>query len=269
MRWTAGYLLLAMLLLGSGLRAEGITRYARFSHGGEIQNGILEGATIHVISGSPFGKYRRTGRTLALDAVKLVAPTQPSKVLAVALNFQSHAGSSGAARPELFAKLPSALTGHESAIVLPPGADNLHYEGELVVVIGKRAKNVSETEAANYVFAVSAGNWQFSDLQWLRAKASDSFAPVGPIMVRGLDYRDLLITTRLNGEVRQSESSRHLIHGVDAIVSFASRFITLEAGDLIFCGTPGRTRSMQPGDVIEVEIEGVGVLRNRVVAGSP
>ena len=131
---------------------------------------------------------------------------------------------------------------------------------------------VSVADAPAYVFGVTAGNdvsergWQASDLQWLRAKASDGFAPVGPAIATGLDYKDLLIETRLNGTVQQSESSKFLIHDVDEIVSFTSRYITLEPGDLIFRGTPGRTRPMKPGDVVEITIQGVGTLRNKVVA---
>ena len=125
-------------------------------------------------------------------------------------------------------------------------------------------------------FGVTAGNdvseraWQDSDLQWLRAKASDTFAPIGPAIVAGLDYDDLLVQTRVNGEVRQSERSSDLIFDIDTIVSYVSQYITLLPGDVIFTGTPGTTQAMQPGDVVEIEIEGVGVLRNTVVAdGEP
>jgi 2-keto-4-pentenoate hydratase/2-oxohepta-3-ene-1,7-dioic acid hydratase in catechol pathway len=126
--------------------------------------------------------------------------------------------------------------------------------------------------AADYVFGVTAGNdvserdWQRSDLQWLRAKASDAFAPIGPAIVSGLDHNDLLVQTRVNGEIRQSERSSDLIFDIETIVSYVSRYVTLMPGDVIFTGTPGSTRAMQPGDVVEVEVEGVGVLRNTVVA---
>ncbi len=159
--------------------------------------------------------------------------------------------------------------------MLPPDAYSVHYEGEMVIVIGKRAVNVTEDQAAGYVFGISAGNdvsardWQSSDLQWVRAKASDTFGPVGPVVARGLDYDDVLVETRVNGEVRQSERTSHLIHNVAKIVSFTSRYITLEPGDMIFTGTPGRTSRLEPGDVVEVTVEGVGTLRNRVVVGPP
>jgi 2-keto-4-pentenoate hydratase/2-oxohepta-3-ene-1,7-dioic acid hydratase in catechol pathway len=141
----------------------------------------------------------------------------------------------------------------------------------LVVVIGKRAKDVAVAGAAEYVFGVTAGNdvserdWQRDDLQWLRAKGSDTFGPVGPVIATGLDHNDLLVQTRVNGEVRQSERSSDLIFDIETIVSYVSRYVTLMPGDVIFTGTPGSTQAMSPGDVVEVEIEGVGVLRNTVV----
>ena len=267
------HIVCAIALIWSGVAAaqeNKVMRYVRAEHQGKVFYGLLEGDSVHALKGDLFAPPEKTGETVALSEVRLLPPTVPTKVLAVGLNFRSHAGDSGAARPELFAKLPSSLIGHDAAIVVPPGASNLHYEGELVVVIGKRAKNVSVADAPNYVFGVTAGNdvsersWQGSDLQWLRAKASDGFGPAGPAVARGLNYNDLMIETRLNGEVQQAESTKFLIHGVDKIVSFTSQYVTLEPGDLIFCGTPGRTRPMKAGDVVEVTIEGVGTLRNTV-----
>ena len=264
---------LTALWIGGAVAAENeVMRYVRVEHQGATFYGLLEGETIHRLAGGLFDPPERTGMSVALSDVTLLPPSEPTKVLAVGLNFRSHAGDSGAVHPELFAKLPSAMVGQDAPIHLPPGAGNPHYEGELVVVIGKRAKNVSVADAPAYVFGVTAGNdvsergWQTSDLQWLRAKASDGFAPVGPAIATGLDYKDLLIETRLNGTVQQSESTKFLIHNVDEMVSFTSRYITLEPGDLIFCGTPGRTRPMKPGDVVEITIQGVGTLRNKVVA---
>jgi 2-keto-4-pentenoate hydratase/2-oxohepta-3-ene-1,7-dioic acid hydratase in catechol pathway len=158
-------------------------------------------------------------------------------------------------------------------VVRPPDAKNLHYEGEMVVVIGREAKNVPLEEAGAYVFGVTAGNdvserdWQAADLQWFRAKGSDTFGPVGPVLVAGLDYNNLLLRTRVNGEIRQEARTQDLIFNVEEIVSYVSRYVTLYPGDIIFTGTPGATRAMEPGDVVEVELEGVGVLRNPVVQG--
>ncbi len=250
-----------------------VTRYVRYALEGRVSYGILEGEIIVELQGGLFESPRRTGRTMPLSTVRLLAPVEPSKVIAVGLNYRSHLGSRPPAEyPGLFAKYPTSIVGHEAHIVMPPDAENLHYEGELVVVIGKQASNVSAVDAHEYIFGVTAGNdvserdWQRADLQWLRAKASDTFGPLGPTVATGLDYNNLLVQTRLNGELRQSERSADLIFDVDEIVSYVSRYVTLMPGDVIFTGTPGTTAAMKPGDVVEVEVEGVGVLRNTVVA---
>ncbi len=261
-RVTGGVIaLLSVATVATG--QEGVTRYVRYAHEGMEAYGVLEGQTIHQLDGAPFDAPRRTGVAVPLVEVQLLAPCEPSKVIAVGLNYQSHLGErEPAAYPGLFAKYPTSIIGTGESIVMPPDASNLHYEGEMVIVIGRLAQRVSEAEALEYVFGVTAGNdvserdWQRSDLQWIRAKASDTFGPVGPVIARGLEYDDLLLTTRVNGEVRQQERT---------IVSYVSRYVTLEPGDLIFTGTPGSTRAMAVGDVIEVELEGVGVLRNTVV----
>ncbi|GBD31838.1 Homoprotocatechuate catabolism bifunctional isomerase/decarboxylase [bacterium HR33] len=250
-----------------------VTRYVRYAYQGAISYGELEGETIYQLEGDIFSDHRRTGKTVRLSEVRLLAPVEPSKVICVGLNYRSHLGDrEPAPYPGLFAKYPTSIIGPEEAIVMPPDASDLHYEGELVVVIGKRAKNVSVEDAPEYIFGVTAGNdvservWQRQDLQWLRAKASDTFAPIGPVIARGLNYNDLLVQTRVNGEVRQSERTKDLIFDIPTLVSYISRYVTLLPGDVIFTGTPQTTRAMRPGDVVEVEVEGVGVLRNRVVA---
>jgi 2-keto-4-pentenoate hydratase/2-oxohepta-3-ene-1,7-dioic acid hydratase in catechol pathway len=234
--------------------------------------GILAGDTVRELRGDLFASPVPTGREVRLADVRLLAPCEPSKVIAVGLNYQSHLGTRApAAYPGLFAKYPTSIVGHEADIVLPEDAGNVHYEGELVVVIGRRAKNVAKADARQYIFGVTAGNdvserdWQGADLQWFRAKAADTFGPIGPAIVTGLNYNDLLLQTRLNGEVVQSERTKDLIFDVDTIVSYVSRYVTLLPGDVIFTGTPQTTRAFRPGDVIEVEVEGVGVLRNRAV----
>ncbi len=255
---------------------QGVTKYVRYSHEGITSYGILDGETIRALDGNLFSTPRPTGRTLRLSDVELLAPVAPSKVIAVGLNYQSHLGNrEPAAYPGLFAKYPTSIVGHGANIIIPSDSKNLHYEGELVIVIGREAHNVSAAEAPDYILGVTAGNdvserdWQRDDLQWLRAKGSDTFGPVGPAIVTGLNYNDLLVQTRLNGEVRQSESTADLIFGIDEIVSYVSRYFTLLPGDLIFTGTPGSTSAMKAGDVVEIEVQGVGVLRNTlVVAGS-
>jgi 2-keto-4-pentenoate hydratase/2-oxohepta-3-ene-1,7-dioic acid hydratase in catechol pathway len=251
----------------------GVTRYVRYAREGRVSYGVLKGASIYELEGDLFAGPRKAVEAIALSEVRLLAPCVPSKVLAIGLNYRSHLkGRPEPDYPGVFAKLPSAVVGPDDEIAIPPDAQDVHYEGELVVVIGKKAKNVPAAEASDYVFGVTAGNdvservWQRSDLQWLRAKASDSFAPVGPAIARGLDYNDLLVQTRLNGEPRQSERTKDLIFDVETIVGFVSRYVTLLPGDLIFTGTPGTTDKMKAGDVVEVEVEGVGVLRNTVTS---
>ena len=274
-RVLAGLALLA--LLGAPLPAQqGVTRYVRYTYQGRPAYGVLDGETVRELSGNFLESPRATGATARLAEVKLLAPVAPSKVIAVGLNYRSHLGERPVpAYPGLFAKLPTSLVGPGDGIVMPPDATDLHYEGEMVIVIGKPARNVPEAQALEYVFGVTAGNdvseraWQRSDLQWFRAKASDTFGPIGPVVARGLDYDDLLVQTRLNGEIRQSERTSDLIFHVPMIVSYVSRYVTLSPGDLIFTGTPQSTRAMRPGDVVEVEVEGVGVLRNTVMAAKP
>jgi 2-keto-4-pentenoate hydratase/2-oxohepta-3-ene-1,7-dioic acid hydratase in catechol pathway len=247
-------------------------RYVRFERDGQVTWGALEGDRIIVIDGDLFGEHRLTDRVVGLDYVTLLPPTDARKVIAVGLNYRSHLGTrEPAAYPGLFAKYPTSLVGHDAAIELPADATNVHYEGEMVLVIGRRCRDVSRAEAMDCVFGVTAGNdvserdWQNDDLQWFRAKASDTFGPVGPAIATGLDPDNLLVETRVNGETRQSERTSDLIFDTREIVSYISRYITLEPGDLIFTGTPQTTRALQPGDVVEIEVEGVGILRNTVV----
>ena len=261
--------------LTASLGAQGaVTRYVRYAGAdGRAVFGILDGDTVHELAGDLFSNPGRTGRTVRLADVKLLAPVEPKKVIAVGLNYKSHLGTRPpAAYPGLFAKYPTSIVGPGANIVIPADAKNIHYEGELVVVIGRRASHVSEAEAPQFIFGVTAGNdvserdWQSADLQWFRAKASDTFGPLGPAIVTGLDYNDLLLETLLNGEVVQSERTSDLLFGVASIVSYVSRYVTLEPGDLIFTGTPDTTRPFKAGDVIEVRIEGIGTLRNPAVA---
>ena len=260
------------LAVASSLPAQ--AKYVRYELAGKTSYGIVDGDNVRELSGDLFASPKPTGKTAKLASVKLLAPVAPGKVIAVGLNYQTHLGQrAAAAYPGLFAKMPTSIVGPEASIVYPADATNLHYEGEMVLVIGKRASNVPEADALSYVFGVTAGNdvserdWQQKDLQWFRAKASDTFGPLGPAIVTGLNPDNLLVQTRLNGEVVQSERTDHLIFNVKEIVSYVSRYVTLEPGDVIYTGTPGTTKPIKPGDVVEIEVEGVGVLRNRVVAG--
>ena len=251
-----------------------VTRYVRYQSGSTTSYGILQGEDIQPLSGDLFGNHRATGSLVKLSQVKLVYPGTPPKVIAVGLNYKSHLGNRPAPkRPEIFYKPISSLQDPGAPIVIPEGAKNVHYEGELVLVIGKRLKSASVDEARAGIFGVTCGNdvserdWQNGadkDLQWWRAKGADTFGPMGPCIARGLDYGKLQLRTKLNGEVVQEQNTSDLLFDGPAIVSWVSKHVSLEPGDVIYTGTPGATRAMKPGDVVEVEIEGIGTLRNTV-----
>jgi len=264
---------LAILLLlasSSAFSAEN-TRYVRYQSDDGVSYGVQEVDTVRQLSAAPYLGGTPTGITVALADVQLLAPAEPSKVYAVGYNYDSHRGDRVLPpHPPIFLKLPTTIIGPGADIVYPEGATDVHYEAELVVVIGKTASKVSVEDASEYIFGITAGNdvsernWQANDLQWFRGKASDTFGPLGPAIVTGLNYKDLLVQSRLNGKVMQSQRTRDHIHNVDAIVSFISQTSTLYPGDVIYTGTPGSTTAMQPGDVIEIEVEGVGILRNQI-----
>ena len=248
------------------------THYVRFEYDGTTAYGTLDDGRVHTLDGDMFSSPQRTGDSHALKDVRLLAPCEPSKVIAVGLNYLSHLGGRPASEiPPIFLKLPTSIIGTGAPIVLPPDAPSTHYETEMVLVIGKRAKSVAQADAHDYIFGVTCGNdvsaraWQKGDLQWFRAKGSDTFGPIGPAIVTGLNYNDLMLEGRLNGEIVQRQRTNDLMHNCAAIVSFVSRYITLLPGDVIFTGTPGSTQEMNPGDTFEVELEGVGVLSNPVV----
>lgn len=253
--------------------------YARFWRAGAVSYGIVEGGSVRPIEGGLFEEHRPAGPALALAEVKLLAPVVPSKILAAAVNYPSHVTSARAvvpggeapAVPQLFLKPPSAVIGPGEAIVLPAGARRVDAEGEMVAVMGRVCRRVSPERALEYVFGYTCGNdvsarhWQRDDVQWWRAKGSDTFAPIGPYIATGLDPGDMELRTRVNGEEKQATNTSALVHGLAEMVSFISQVMTLEPGDLVFTGTPGVTPTLEHGDVVEVEIEGIGVLRNPVV----
>ncbi len=260
-----------VLAVGAVASAQEVTKYVRYEHNGSVSYGVLEGETIHQLRGNIFESPERTGTTVSLDDVSLLVPSEPKKVVAAGLNYRSHLGQATPAEyPGLFDKHATSLVPHEATVAYYEDATNLHFEGEMVLIIGKTARDVSVEDAPDYIFAVAPGNdiservWQSNDLQWFRAKGADTFGPVGPVMVSGVDYNDLLLQTRVNGEVKQSQRTRDLLFDSSALVSYVSRYVTLEPGDMIFTGTPGSTSAMQPGDIVEVELEEVGLLRNTI-----
>jgi 2-keto-4-pentenoate hydratase/2-oxohepta-3-ene-1,7-dioic acid hydratase in catechol pathway len=277
----AATLLLPIALIGTLLlvttptvMAQDISRYVRYEAGGATHHGLVDGPTVHRLDGDFLTGGSPDGTTIPLADVRLRPPVVPGKIVAVGLNYASHLGDRKApGEPGLFAMYPSAIVGPGDDIVPPPDASPVHFEGELVLVMGRRASRVAVGDALGHVFGVTAGNditersWQRNDLQWVRAKSSDTFAPIGPAVVTGLAFEDLLLRTRLNGEVVQEGRTSDLLFGMPEIIAYITRFVTLEPGDLVFTGTPGTTCGMHEGDVVEVEIEGVGVLRNTLRPG--
>lgn len=270
MRALTGCIVLLIASASAGAQAK-VAKYVRYLSDGRARYGIVEGEQVRPLRAAPWIDATPDGAAVPLARLHLLAPAEPSKVIAVGLNYQTHLGERpAAAYPGLFAKLPTSIIATNEDIVLPPDAQNAHYEGEMVLVIGKRATRVSKESAKDYVFGVTVGDdvserdWQKNDLQWFRAKASDTFGPLGPMIVAGLNYDDLLLQTRLNGQVVQSQRTKDLIFNVAEIVSYVSHYVTLMPGDVIYTGTPGTTKRIVAGDVVEVELEGVGVLRNRV-----
>ena len=275
---SVGSAAVALLLVASGALAQS-ERFVRIAHGDSISYGVERGGRIDLLDAPPWDGGTATGESVDAADATLLAPVEPSKVVAVGYNYISHREEMTHEEPRpipehppLFLKLPTSITGPNTSVTYPREATDLHFEGELVVVMGRTASNVTAEEAGDYIFGVTAGNdisernWQANDLQWLRGKASDSFGPLGPAVVTGLNYRDLRVQTRLNGKTMQDQSSIDHIHDIHEIVSFLSRYVTMHPGDIIYTGTPGATAAMQPGDVVEIEVEGVGILRNTIVA---
>ena len=271
------YLLVCCVAVLAGtpapLIAQTLTHYVKYESAGRVAWGLLEAETIRELEGNVFESAKPTGRTVKLSEVKLLPPAEAKKVIAAGLNYRSHIGEQAPAKyVGLFAKMPTSLVGHSADIVYPADATTVHYEAEVCVVIGKRAKNVPEAAVKDHIFGVAPCNdvseraWQKADLQWFRAKGADTFGPIGPALVRGADYNNLTLIGRHNGKVVQESTTNLLIFSIDTIVSYVSRYVTLEPGDVVFTGTPGTTQAMKPGDTFEVEIKGVGVLRNTVVA---
>lgn len=213
---------------------------------------------------------------LALAEVRLSAPVAPSKIVCVGRNYADHAAELGNAMPSeplLFLKPPSAIVAHEEAIYLPRASERVEHEGELGVVIGRRCKNLADdADPLSYVFGytclndVTARDLQRRDVQFTRGKSFDTFCPVGPVVVTGTDPSDLRVTTRVNGQTRQDARTSLMAFPVPFLIRYISRVMTLEPGDLIATGTPAGVGALQDGDVVEVEIEGIGILRNPVRA---
>jgi 2-keto-4-pentenoate hydratase/2-oxohepta-3-ene-1,7-dioic acid hydratase in catechol pathway len=250
--------------------------YARFEHGGRVSFGIVEekDSAVRPIDGTPFAGAGKPGAPVPLSSVRLLAPCVPSKIFALAHNVRSHLhGIAEPQEPQVFLKVPSAVISPGETIVLPPAQGRVDEEAELVVVMGKRCRSVDRAAAMDYVLGFTCGNdvsaraWQKRDLNWWRAKSSDTFAPVGPWIVTGIDPSTLTVSGHLNGREVQSCALRDLIFDIPALIAWISASVTLEPGDLIYTGTSGDTAELHDGDEVEVRIEGIGSLRNPVKQG--
>jgi 2-keto-4-pentenoate hydratase/2-oxohepta-3-ene-1,7-dioic acid hydratase in catechol pathway len=250
-------------------------RLVRFRSGDRIAAGVVEGAAVIELPRGLFGPLEPRGPMHDLSAVTLLAPCAPSKVVAVGLNYRDHAAELGFAVPDepvLFLKPPTTVIGPKEAIVHPAMSGQVDYEAELAVVIGRRIRRIGPAEAASHILGytcandVTARDLQKKDGQWTRAKSFDTFCPLGPWIETGLDPGDLSVESYLNGSRRQSSRTSQFVFPIDRLVSFISRVMTLEAGDVVITGTPSGIGPMLPGDTIEVRIEGIGNLKNKVIA---
>jgi len=249
------------------------TRFARVKTSGGARYAELRGDEALLLDGAPWADAKRTGETVLLDAAALLPPSDASKVVAVGQNYKKHAAEMGKpvpTEPLLFMKPSTALNGHLSPILLPPESAEVHHEAELAVIIGKRLTRASEDEARSAVFAVTCFNdvtardIQRRETQHTRAKSYDTFACLGPWMVAGLDPSALRVQCRVNGETRQDGNTSDMIFPVPMLVAFISKVMTLLPGDVVTTGTPSGVGALRDGDVVEVELEGVGVLKNPV-----
>ena len=251
----------------------------RYRRGGEAKYGALaEDGSIMRLSGSPFGDFSVGGKAADLASVEVLPPVEPSKIVGVGANYMAHIEESGLKPPSfpmLFAKPPTSVIGHGGVIVYPRQGREVHYEAELAVVIGRTARRVPEAKALDYVLGYTCGNdvservIQAAEMATgvlLVSKGFDTFCPLGPVIAAGLDPSDLRIGARLNGVRRQDASTSDLLFTVPALVAYVTEAITLLPGDVIMTGTPSGVGPMAPGDTVEVEIEGIGTLRNRVAA---
>lgn len=257
-------------------------RIVRFASLGTAKYGLLEKNVIHGLRGSPFTHFKHIsspsildGNTYKLDKVRLLAPCLPSKIVCLGLNYRSHIKETKLPMPSvplIFLKPSTAVIGPDDKIILPGGRKRIDYEGELGVVIGKRAKDVPEEETKEYVLGytcfndVSDRHAQAEDGQWTRAKGYDTFAPVGPWIETDVDASNLKLETYLNGELRQSASTSDVIFSIPRLIGFISSIMTLLPGDVIATGTPSGIGPLNPGDVVEIRIEKIGTLRNFVIA---
>lgn len=247
--------------------------------------GVVEGETVALIDGTPFGRFARTGKTVPLAAARLLVPVVPGTFYAIGSNYRSHIEKMAEAagrkpvyydRPRVGYRANSALVPHGADIVKPADStDDFQYEAELVAVIGRTGRNVTPAEAREMIFGWTIGNdvsertWQRSDPTNIRAKNADTFKPMGPFILQGNDMCGMRTEVRLNGRTVHSFDTAAMIFDPGTVISEISRYNTLSPGDVVWLGTDDKPENMKVGDTIEIEITGIGVLRNRVVAEGP
>ncbi len=251
-------------------------KIVRFAYRGLVATGVLDGDEVYRLDGDVFREWQRGTHVASLADVRLLPPVQPSKIVCVGRNYAAHAAEHNAEVPKeplLFLKPPSAVIGPGEAIRLPGLSQRVEHEAELAVVIGRRCRHVRPDESAwdvvlGYTCAndVTARDLQFSDGQWTRAKGFDTFCPLGPWLVTDVDPRALDVVARVNGQVRQHGNTRDMVFDIPHLIAAVTAVMTLEPGDVLLTGTPAGVGPLSPGDVVEVEVEGVGVLRNSVRA---
>ncbi|MGH9778374.1 MAG: fumarylacetoacetate hydrolase family protein [Candidatus Acidiferrales bacterium] len=250
--------------------------YCRFDPGGEARYGVVRGESVEERSAAPWSAGTPTGKRHQLSRVKLLPPCEPTKIVCIGRNYREHAAELGNPLPKeplIFLKPPSAVIGPEDAIIYPRASKHVDYEGEVALVVGKRCHRMKANENPfDYVFGytcvndVTARDLQKADGQFTRGKGFDTFCPMGPVIATGLHARSISVETYVNGERRQAGRTSEMIFGLDVIIRFIAEVMTLEPGDVIATGTPPGVGSLQPGDVVEVAVEGIGRLRNPVVA---
>jgi 2-keto-4-pentenoate hydratase/2-oxohepta-3-ene-1,7-dioic acid hydratase in catechol pathway len=257
-------------------------RWIRFSRDGRTAYGIVEGDRVREVVGDPLSGYESTAQVHALDAIKIEVPIVPRTFYCVGLNYAEHivqaAAKLGIAadlpkQPDVGYRAINALIAHEEPVVIPPDASKVQYEGELAVIIGKRAKHLSQADALSCVLGYSIGNdvseriWQKSDRTLWRAKSTDTFKPMGPWIETDVDLDALETRVRVNGVETTRFATNAMLFGVATYISTITRYVTLYPGDMIWMGTDGTSPDLKSGDVVEVEIHGIGTLRNPFVAG--
>jgi 2-keto-4-pentenoate hydratase/2-oxohepta-3-ene-1,7-dioic acid hydratase in catechol pathway len=235
--------------------------------------GWLGDDRIGIIEGSPFAEFSREDAILPLESAEILAPVDPGKIICIGRNYADHAKEHEAEIPDLpliFLKPPSAVIANGEPIVLPPQSEQVEHEAELVVVIARRAKWVRPEDTGDVILGftiandVTARDLQRMDGQWTRGKGFDSFCPLGPWIQTELDPADVLITCKVNGELRQLASTRDMVFPISQLVAYISSIMTLERGDVILTGTPAGVGPLKDGDEVSIDIEGIGVLTNPV-----